>query len=149
MPFLFPPGKCAGRRFQRGLSLVTQTCRHGAPVRLTGLGWAGPAQPVVPRPWLGGGSCGPGDEGSFLGLCVLICPLSLPPLPPSTPDDYICHIPSVLHVNSHCVPLLLRTLPPLRVESKLLILNLEALYGLIPSTISAPGHMEVIHSFQV
>lgn len=83
MPFPFPTGKCAGRCFQRGLS-----CYPTAQTLPSMAHWADLAQLQCPGPGcksdpaVCGGTAspdcsgGPGEEGFFLGLSVLICLLS-------------------------------------------------------------------------
>lgn len=108
MPFPFPTGKCAGRRFQRGLSSVTQPCGHSAPAWLAGPSClAHGAQALADSQallaqvlaggwlwWTWGRRLLPGP------LCPHLCCHS----PPPTTTYH--HMPSVLCVNTHCVTLL-------------------------------------------
>lgn len=84
-PLPFSTGKCAGCHFQRGSSSITQP--RADPVPCTQ-----PADPARPALLSRGTASGPGTEASFLGLQVLICPLSLP-------LRRSCHTTSILHVN--------------------------------------------------
>lgn len=89
-----------------GLSPGTQS---GTDTALSMARWAELAWPVVPRPWLAARCCcllwWTWEEGSFLGLCVLICLLLLP-------LARIHHMTNILNVNADRATPLLRTLPP-------------------------------------
>lgn len=109
MPFPFPTGKCAGRRFHRRLGSVTQSGADAVP-------WHGlrdaqalaDSQPLLSGDTADPGCSGrPGEEGSFLGLCVLICLLSFP-----SPS----HVPTLTNIQSVSfdrITFLLRILPRL------------------------------------